>query len=94
MKLDKYLGKGTKQDEGLSEKKANLGTAAGNQEDFLVVVAFKWALEDGFYMIGVDGMVWGISGGGENSINKWSKLRNVGTLRDVGDEGSLGLIKY
>lgn len=45
-------------------------------------------------MIGVDGMVWGISGGGENSINTWSKLRNVGTLRDVGDEGSLGLIKY
>lgn len=41
MKLDKYLGKGTKQGEGLSEKKANLGTAAGNQEDFLVVVAFK-----------------------------------------------------
>lgn len=85
MKLDKYHGKGTKQGEGLSEKKTNLRMVGENQEDFLVVVAFEWALKDGFYMIGVDGIVWGISDGGENSINKWSKLGNVGTLRDIGD---------
>lgn len=38
--------------------------------------------------------MWGISGGGENSMNNWLELRNVGALMVIGDEGSLGLIKY